>query len=123
MVKRSNRIPILDVDIRGVMNLKKIDFFAKYIFITTPSFEILVILSFCFVFYFVINILLLFLQEKHLRIRGTESEKTIQRRLKHAIEDVQTAEKIKFDLVIVNSDLKEAAAVFTDFVKDVSSKV
>lgn len=53
-------------------------------------------------------------------MRGTESEETIQRRLSHAIEDVKTAEKINFDLVIVNSDLKEAVAVFTDFVKDVS---
>lgn len=43
VVKASNRIPILDVDIRGVMNLKKIHFFAKYIFVTTPSFAILVL--------------------------------------------------------------------------------
>ncbi|KAH9393198.1 hypothetical protein TYRP_022061 [Tyrophagus putrescentiae] len=97
VVKASNRIPILDVDIRGVMNLKKIHFFAKYIFVTTPSFAIL---------------------ERNLRMRGTESEETIQRRLSHAIEDVKTAEKINFDLVIVNAELKEAAAVFTDFVKE-----
>lgn len=33
---------------------------------------------------------------------------------------MKTAEKINFDLVIVNAELKEAAAVFTDFVKEVS---
>ena len=58
VVKASNRIPILDVDIRGVMNLKKIHFFAKYIFVTTPSFAILVRLCLFLVFYF--NIFCLF---------------------------------------------------------------
>ena len=54
-------------------------------------------------------------------MRGTESEETIQRRLRHAIEDVETARAINFDLVIVNSELNEAAAKFTDFVRDVST--
>ena len=54
-------------------------------------------------------------------MRGSESEETIKRRLRHAIEDLKIAEKIKFDLVIVNSDLNESFQIFKDFVQEVSS--
>lgn len=41
-VKSSGRIPILDVDLRGVQSLKNIQFDAKYLFITAPTFDSLV---------------------------------------------------------------------------------
>lgn len=41
-VKNSGRIPILDVDLRGVQSLKAIRFDAKYLFITAPTFDSLV---------------------------------------------------------------------------------
>jgi len=101
-VKKSNRIPILDVDIRGVTTLKTVNFPAKYIFITTPTLEVL---------------------ERNLKSRGSENEETLQKRLKHAKEDIEEAEKLKFDIIIVNSDLTVAFQQFKDFVQDVSFKL
>ncbi|KAI2808577.1 guanylate kinase [Blomia tropicalis] len=100
IVKCSGRIPILDVDVRGVMNLKRINFGAIYIFITTSSLDNL---------------------ERNLRQRGTEDNETLNRRLRHAIEDIKTAEKLKFDLIIINQDLTESFEKIKNFVeKDVN---
>ena len=42
IVQDSGRIPLLDIDMRGVLSLKNMNFNAKYIFITSPSLEVLV---------------------------------------------------------------------------------
>ena len=58
-----------------------------------------------------------------MRNRGTESEDIIKRRLQHAIEDITIAEKVKFDLVIVNIELKDSFEKFKNFVQDVSDGI
>ena len=46
--------------------------------------------------------------ERRLRGRGTDSEESIQLRLKNAIKEIETADAIGFPHVIVNTTVKEA---------------
>lgn len=88
-VLMSGRICALDVDIQGVISVKKTDLNAIYFFIQPPSMEIL---------------------EKRLRSRGTETEESLQKRLSLAQRDLNmiVAEKDIFDFIIVNDDLDKA---------------
>ncbi|XP_053569713.1 guanylate kinase isoform X2 [Bombina bombina] len=87
-VQAMNQICILDIDMQGVKNMKKTDLNPIYVSIQPPSVEIL---------------------EKRLRDRKTESEESLQKRLKAAIEDIEISkEPGLFDLVILNDDLEEA---------------
>lgn len=54
-----------------------------------------------------------------MRKRGSETAESIAKRLKHAQEDSKIAEEIKFDLIIVNADLKESFEKLKDFLKEV----
>ncbi|GMT26756.1 hypothetical protein PFISCL1PPCAC_18053, partial [Pristionchus fissidentatus] len=92
-VLSSGRICVLDVELQGVRNLKAALSDAKYIFIRAPSVDEL---------------------EKRLRARGTETEETLQKRLKHAREDMEEIAKDKslFDYEIVNDDLDSAYKQF-----------
>lgn len=85
----SGRICALDVDIQGVISVKKTDLNAIYFFIQPPSIEIL---------------------EKRLRSRGTETEESLEKRLSLAQRDLNMImnEKDMFDFVIVNDDLEMA---------------
>ncbi|MEE6467483.1 hypothetical protein FKM82_007265 [Ascaphus truei] len=67
-VQAMNQICILDIDMQGVKNIKKTDLNPIYISVHPPSVEIL---------------------EKRLRDRKTESEESLQKRLKAAIEDIE----------------------------------
>ncbi|MEE6467481.1 hypothetical protein FKM82_007265 [Ascaphus truei] len=87
-VQAMNQICILDIDMQGVKNIKKTDLNPIYISVHPPSVEIL---------------------EKRLRDRKTESEESLQKRLKAAIEDIEISkEPGLFDAVVVNDDLEEA---------------
>jgi len=88
-VLMSGRICALDVDIQGVISVKKTDLNAIYFFIQPPSMDIL---------------------EKRLRSRGTETEESLQKRLSLAQRDLNmiVAEKDIFDFIIVNDDLDKA---------------
>lgn len=88
-VLMSGRICALDVDIQGVISVKKTDLNAIYFFIQPPSMEAL---------------------EKRLRSRGTETEESLQKRLSLAQRDMDmiVAEKDIFDFIIVNDDLEMA---------------
>ncbi|GMS99034.1 hypothetical protein PENTCL1PPCAC_21209, partial [Pristionchus entomophagus] len=92
-VLNSGRICVLDVEIQGVRNLKKSLTNAKYVFIRAPSVDEL---------------------EKRLRARGTETEETLQKRLKHAREDMEEIAKDEtlFDHEIVNDDIESAYKQF-----------
>lgn len=120
IVKCSGRIPILDVDVRGVMNLKRINFGAIYIFITTSSLDNLV-RPLAFFVIFLPYFSTIYYQERNLRQRGTEDNETLNRRLRHAIEDIKTAEKLKFDLIIINQDLTESFEKIKNFVEKVEN--
>lgn len=86
-VQAKNLICILDIDLQGVKNIKRTDLNPIYVSILPPSMNIL---------------------EKRLRDRKTESEDSLQNRLKAAHEDMELSkEPGVFDVVIVNDDLED----------------
>uniref|UniRef100_A0A8C5R3G9 guanylate kinase n=1 Tax=Leptobrachium leishanense TaxID=445787 RepID=A0A8C5R3G9_9ANUR len=70
-VQARNQICILDIDMQGVKSIKRTDLNPMYISIQPPSVETL---------------------EKRLRDRKTESEESLQKRLKAAREDIKISE-------------------------------
>ncbi len=90
-VLNSGRICTLDVDIQGVKNLKQTNLNPIYCFIKPPSIEEL---------------------ERRLRLRGTETEESLQKRLETARFELQIENEIEqfFDFIIVNENLEQAYA-------------
>lgn len=87
-VQAKNLICILDIDMQGVRNIKGTDLNPIYISIQPPSMEVL---------------------EKRLRDRKTESEESLQRRLRAAEVDMEySKEPGMFDVIVVNDDLDVA---------------
>jgi guanylate kinase len=88
-VLASGRICALDIDIQGVINLKKTNLNPVYCFVKPPSIDAL---------------------EKRLRERGTETEESLNKRLETAkIElEYERTEPNAFDHVIVNDNLELA---------------
>jgi guanylate kinase len=86
-IHKSGRICVLDVDTKGVQQLKSCQFPARYVFILPPSLEAL---------------------ESRLRSRGTESEEQLKIRLENAKTEIAygTAPDV-FDQVLVNDDCDE----------------
>ena len=83
-IHQASRICVLDVDIKGVKQLKAFHFPAKYVFIMPPSLEVL---------------------ETRLRGRGTESEEQLQVRLTTAKEEIEYGTVPEnFDQILVNDD-------------------
>ncbi|NLJ83152.1 MAG: guanylate kinase [Bacteroidales bacterium] len=77
---------VFDVDVLGGLNLKR--FFGKKalaVFIMPPSMEVL---------------------EERLRGRGTETEETLEKRLKKAAYELSFSKK--FDYILINDELKES---------------
>jgi guanylate kinase len=97
----SGKICVLDVELQGVRNFKDSNFDAKYIFVRPPSMQVL---------------------ESRLRQRGTETEDSIQKRLKHAEEDLLAVEKDStlFDIIVVNEQLDKA---YSDFLNAIRSEL
>ncbi|XP_062413852.1 guanylate kinase isoform X3 [Pungitius pungitius] len=87
-VQAKNLICILDVDMQGVKNIKATDLRPIYVSIQPPSIGVL---------------------EKRLRDRKTESEESLQKRLKAAKEDMEfSKEPGMFDFLIINDKLEDA---------------
>uniref|UniRef100_A0A7M4E2B3 Guanylate kinase n=2 Tax=Crocodylus porosus TaxID=8502 RepID=A0A7M4E2B3_CROPO len=87
-VQAQNQICVLDVDMQGVKNIKKTDLNPIYISIQPPSLEVL---------------------EKRLRERQTETEESLQKRLKAARVDLELSkEPGLFNLIIINDNLEVA---------------
>jgi guanylate kinase len=80
---------ILEIDVQGALNVRKLMPEAVLVFIEPPSFEAL---------------------ESRLRGRGTEEEEVVQVRLKTAKEELELAPS--YDERIVNDDLQEATSEF-----------
>ncbi|XP_063308879.1 guanylate kinase isoform X1 [Pelobates fuscus] len=99
-VQARNQICILDIDMQGVKSIKKTDLNPIYISIQPPSVDIL---------------------EKRLRDRKTESEESLQKRLKAAREDIAISkEHGLFDSVVINDDLEEA---YTNLKKSLAQEI
>ena len=84
----AGRDVVMDVDVKGAMLLRDVFPEAVFVFVLPPSREELA---------------------RRLRRRGTESEESIERRLRIADEEVRAAGG--YDYVVVNDRLEEAAAV------------
>lgn len=87
---------IMDIDVKGALNIKK-----RYgdeaitLFIMPPSKEVL---------------------EKRLRMRATDSEETIQKRLQKSEYEISFAPR--FDSCVVNDDLSEAVVAVESMIKN-----
>jgi len=87
-VQARGLICVLDIDIQGVRSLKKTDMNANYVFIKTPSLEVL---------------------RERLGARGTETEESLERRLAAARTDIAFGEEPgNFDVVVVNDKIDSA---------------
>ncbi|KAM8849495.1 guanylate kinase isoform 1-T1 [Spinachia spinachia] len=87
-VQAKNLICILDIDMQGVRNIKGTDLRPIYVSIQPPSIGVL---------------------EKRLRDRKTESEESLQKRLKAAKLEMEfSKEPGMFDFLIINDNLEDA---------------
>ncbi|WKX88055.1 hypothetical protein Q1695_008012 [Nippostrongylus brasiliensis] len=98
-VERTGKICVLDIELQGVRNIKNSHLNARYILIRTPTIEVL---------------------ESRLRSRGTEKEEDIERRLKHAREDLAEVEQNPdlFDHVIINDNFEQAYKEFIAVIEE-----
>jgi len=95
-VLNTGRICILDIDVQGAELVKKSSLKAHYVFIAPPSIDDL---------------------EKRLRGRNTESEESIQRRLRNALGELEYTKKPGFfDIVMVNDNLEVAYEKLKEFI-------
>ena len=86
---------LLDIDVQGAKHIKESVPDAVTVFIMPPSFEVL---------------------ESRLRLRGTDSEEVIRKRLANAEKEID--EKQFYDFVIINDDLDKAASEFAKIIEE-----
>lgn len=90
---------ILEIDVQGALQVRNVIPEAHLVFIEPPSLEEL---------------------ERRLRSRGTESDDVISSRMKTA--EVELAQKMEYDILVVNDDLEQAVneltAVINSFAND-----
>jgi len=95
-VMDEGKICILDIDMQGVIQIKKTDMNPLFVFIKPPSMEEL---------------------ERRLRGRKTETEESLQRRLAAAAAEIAYGETPgNFDLIIVNDDVEAAGERMKRFI-------
>ena len=90
----SGKDALLELDVQGMRNVKRLGIDAVTVFIMAPSLEEL---------------------EQRLRARGTDSDEVIAVRLKNALDEM--AARDEYDNVIVNVDIREAVAELEAIVK------
>jgi len=96
-VRSKGLICILDIDVQGVISIKKTELNPNYVFVKPPSLHEL---------------------EVRLKARGTETEDSLQRRLDAAKIDLEYGETPgNFDLVITNDDLNVAYETLEEFIQ------
>ncbi|KAL2112046.1 hypothetical protein VUR80DRAFT_8723 [Thermomyces stellatus] len=89
------RVVLLDIEMEGVKQIKASGINARYVFIAPPSEEIL---------------------EQRLRNRGTETEDSIQKRLRQAKNELEFSKTPgAHDIIIVNDDLETAYKELENF--------
>jgi len=93
----NGKICILDIDVQGVKAIKEVDDIPRslYVFMKPPSLKIL---------------------EERLRVRGTETEESLQKRLGSAAKEMEYGEEDgNFDIIVVNDDLETAYRTLREF--------
>jgi len=97
-VMEKGQICILDIDVQGVVSMKKTTFNSNYVFIMPPSLQVL---------------------EERLKGRGTETEESLQKRLNLATRDMEYGQtEGNFDIIIVNDELQSAYDNLMEFLKE-----
>ncbi|KAI8995043.1 guanylate kinase [Pilobolus umbonatus] len=87
-VVAQGKVCMLDIDMQGVISVKKTELNPKYIFVQPPSMEVL---------------------EKRLRGRGTEKEEAVVARLEAAKKELDYGTVPgNYDTIIINDDLEKA---------------
>lgn len=94
-VVENKKICILDIDVQGVQQVMKAGMKAIFVLVKPPSLEEL---------------------SRRLHGRGTDSEESIQLRLKNCKHELDMAETLHFPNVIVNTDLNEAYAKLREII-------
>jgi len=95
-VTQEGKCCILDIDMQGVISVKKTDLNARFVFITPPSLEEL---------------------EKRLRGRNTETEGSLQKRLEAATAELEYSKLPgNHDQIIVNHTVEKAYSEFKEFI-------
>lgn len=90
---------ILEIDVQGALQVRRLMPEAKLIFIEPPSLQEL---------------------ERRLRSRGTEDEAAIARRLETA--KVELSQRNEYDITLVNDDLEKTAAELIAYVNEQADK-
>ena len=90
---------ILDIDVQGGLNLKKKEISTILIFLLPPTIKVL---------------------ESRLRQRGTESERSLKKRLTDAKEELKSANK--YDFQVINNDLEETIQELHVIINECSRK-
>lgn len=94
-VLEADKVCILDIDTQGVKQIKQSELKPWYIFIEPPSLQEL---------------------EKRLRLRSTEDEESLQKRLKAAAEEINYGKTPgNFDVIILNDNLDVAYDILKSF--------
>lgn len=97
-VSESGKIPILDIEMEGVKQVKKTDLNARFLFLAPPSIEEL---------------------ERRLRGRGTETEDSLRKRLDQATHELEySREPGAHDKIVVNDNLEQAYGELREWVVD-----
>lgn len=87
---------ILDIDMQGVISVKKTDLNARFLFIAPPSLDDL---------------------KQRLEGRGTETPESLKARLEQATKEMEySKQENAHDKIIVNDDLEKAYTELKDFV-------
>ncbi|XP_008193426.2 uncharacterized protein LOC659919 [Tribolium castaneum] len=96
-VIQEGKVCVLDIDVQGVKQVKKTDLNPFYVFIKPPSLEEL---------------------KNRLTARKTESEESLNHRLKVASEEMEYGTSDNFDFIVVNDNLDHAYAQLKSFVEE-----
>ncbi|EPZ32971.1 Guanylate kinase/L-type calcium channel domain-containing protein [Rozella allomycis CSF55] len=100
-VSKSGKQCILDIDMQGVLSLKRSSLNPFYVSIQPPSIEIL---------------------ENRLKGRGTETDESIKKRLIAARKEIEFSKTAGvFDLIIINDDLERSYQKLKKFIEENSS--
>jgi guanylate kinase len=94
-VAQTGKRCILDIEMEGVMNVKKTNLNARFVFIQPPSLTELA---------------------RRLRSRNTDSEEAIATRLETARKELEYAQNGGHDAIVVNDDLNIAYQELEEFV-------
>lgn len=93
-LKDPDRYYLMEIDVRGALNVRDLNYKGVYIFIAPPSMEEL---------------------ERRLVNRGTDNPESVEQRLKKA--EWELEQRDQYDLVVENDDLEETVSLVERFLR------